>query len=1145
MKAGILAAAVVVWIGLAVALAKLLKLHGADFWILAGGLSLLGILAAIALWWFTRKKDSAAPPPESLDEKDELELLFREADSRLARSELGAGARLSTLPVFFVLGERGAAKTTTVLQSGLEPELIAGQVYQDNNVIPTSKGNVWFARKHVFFEPAAALMDDGKRWISIVSRLRPGRLLAVRKGSQAPRAALVCVDTESFLKPGGVEAATAAARKIHARLNDISVQLGITFPVYVLFTRLDRAAFFTDFVGNLTNEEASQVFGVTLPVTPADARRIYTEEQSDRLTQAFHTLYASLAAKRPDYLIREHDESKLPGTYEFPREFRKLRNGLVPFLVELCRPSQLRSTPFLRGFYFTGVRPVTITETAPAPVRRAPERASLDLGATSMFQFGRQAEVPVQSPAQVSSRRIPQWVFLPHLFKDVLLADREALESSSASSRVSTGRRIVLAACAATGLILATGFAVSFVKNRALEQQVLSAAHGITPSAAAAGLPSVESLNHLESLRQSVATLSAYETQGKPLSLGWGLYTGSDLYGPTRRLYFNEFNRLLFADTQKNLLGVLGALPSSPGPSGDYQYAYDTLKAYLITTSHHEKSTQLYLTPVLLNRWLAGRTLDPTRLDLARKQFDFYSQELKLANPFSSENDSLSIERARHYLSQFAGAERVYQFMLAEANKTNPPINFNAKFPGSAAYVVDNYDVPGAFTKGGWATMQDNFQHVDRFFSGEQWVLGDQSSGTADLGKLQADLSTRYASEFLNKWREYLKKAAVVPYRGIPDAAQKLDRLSSAQSPLLAMFWLASQNTAVKNADVANAFKALYAVMPPSATDQYVNPANDAYMKALAALQVSLDQIAQLPGTPNDAVAAQTLTNAQNAKLVTRQMAQNFALDPAAHLEAVVQKLLEDPITNVEGLLRGLGPAELNGKGKGLCGQLSAVLTKFPFNGGSQVQATAADVNAAFKPKEGALWAFYDANLSKYLIRQGAQFVPDPSASIRLNPAFVAFFNRAAAFADTAYAGGSADPHFSYDLKPILSDDIQSLSVTIDGQTAQFATGAAAKNFHWQTSEPHGVQLSGKYKGGTDFQYPSYDGLWAVFEWVGDADARQGSTLEWRLKAGKRDRPVLSPVTNQPVTVRFDIDNPILQKGYFSTMSCTSVIAKP
>jgi type VI secretion system protein ImpL len=1148
MKPPVLAAGVLVWIALAVVLARLLKLHNLDYWILVGGLALLGILAALALWWFLREKTPAADGAAPAGDKDELELLFREAELRLAKSQLGSGAKFATLPAFFVLGESGATKTTVVLHSALEPELIAGHVYQDNDVIPTKLANIWFARKNLLVEAASATLDDDKRWGSLINRLRPGRLLTVKETQQAPRAALLCFDVETFFRPGGSEAALASARKFHARLNAISQRLGISFPVYVLFTRADRISFFLEYVANLTNEEASQVFGQTLPVIARDARRIYTEEESARLSSAFDTLYLSLAGKRPDYLARENDDAKLPATYEFPREFNKLRNAIVQFLVELGRPSQLSSSPFLRGFYFTGVRPVVVNQSAPAAVQRASDQQRYQMvsDATSIFKAGQPQRPSVEEQPEIVQRRVPQWVFLSHLFTNVILADRDALAASGASSQTSLARRILLGAAAAACLLLSVGFVVSFVNNRALETRVLNAVRGISPAdAVGSDLPSIDSLTRLDNLRQSVGTLSEYQSQGVPLSLRWGLYTGTSLLGPTRRLYFEKFHQLLFGATQKNLVNLLVALPSSPTPADEYQSAYDTLKSYLITTSNHDKSTRLYLTPVLLNRWLAGRTIDPARLELVRKQFDFYGEELKSANPFSSENDAGAIERARHYLSQFAGVERVYQFMLAEANKANPSINFNARFPGSAAVVVNSYEVPGAFTKSGWKTVGDDLKHAEHFFNGEQWVLGNQSSEDLDLAKLRANLTARYTSDFLTAWRNYLKRAAIQPYRGIPDAARKLATLSGPQSPLLEMFWLASQNTAVDNPAVANAFKPLHAVMPPSTAEQYIVPANDAYMKALAALQLSLEQVAAQPGAPSDAAASQTISNAQNAKLVTRQMAQNFGLDPVAHLESTVEKLMEDPITHCEALLRGLGPAELNGKGKGFCAQLSPVLATFPFNGRSKAQATPADVNSAFKPKEGALWSFYDQNLSKYLLRQGQHYVPDSSAPIQLNPAFVGFFNRAASFSDLAYPGGSVDPHFSYNLRPIFSEGIQSLKLTIDGQAAEFTPASSAKTFNWQPSGAHGVQLSGKYTNGQDFQYATYDGLWAVFEWVGDVDAQQGSVLEWRLKAGKGDRAVLSPVTNQPTTVKFSIDNPVFQKGYFAGLSCVSEIARP
>ena len=83
----------------------------------------------------------------------------------------------------------------------------------------------------------------------------------VAKDAQAPRAVLVCYDAENFTRPGAQDAAAAAARTVRARLGEMSQAFGINLPVYVVFTRMDRVPFFTDYVRNLTREESGQVLG--------------------------------------------------------------------------------------------------------------------------------------------------------------------------------------------------------------------------------------------------------------------------------------------------------------------------------------------------------------------------------------------------------------------------------------------------------------------------------------------------------------------------------------------------------------------------------------------------------------------------------------------------------------------------------------------------------------------------------------------------------------------------------------------------------------------------------------------------------------------------------------------------------------------
>ncbi len=338
----------------------------------------------------------------------------------------------------------------------------------------------------------------------------------------------------------------------------------------------------------------------------------------------------------------------------------------------------------------------------------------------------------------------------------------------------------------------------------------------------------------------------------------------------------------------------------------------------------------------------------------------------------------------------------------------------------------------------------------------------------------------------------------------------------------------------------------MQAVVPPGSTDRFIAPPNQNYMNALVALQTSLERIASQPGVPNDAAAAQTLSGAQQAILNTRQMAQTFRIDQDGHIESSVQKLLEDPITYAQGLLRTLGPAELNAKGHSLCNQMAAVLVKYPFSPNATAQATAQELVSVFQPKTGLLWQFVDANLQKALTRQGSQFVPNSSAGITVNPAFLGFLNRAAAFSDAAFQGGSPDPHFNYTVKPVVSPDTDDIKLAIDGQSADF-TGAnsAAKNFVWPGAA-HEAHLSVKFKGGTRISIPQLRRL------VGHLPDR-GRCRQAHRFAGGNDTALRPPgparlnPSGQPVTVRFEIaaTPPIFDRGYFGGLACVAEVAKP
>jgi type VI secretion system protein ImpL len=1097
-----------------------LHLQGGEIWLVRLGLALIGFIGAGVFLWFYRRLtrdavESGIGPGAPV--VNEIDALLNQADHKLKSAKLTAGTSLRTLPIVFLLGEPNSAKTSTVLHSGLDPELLAGVVYRETETAPTNTLNVWFARGTLFIEIGGVILGDTRLWTRILNRTSTfGLTSAFGKGQSAPRAVVVCCDCERLR--AGVEKSTATARKLGGQLKAMASTLGASFPVYTLFTKLDQVEKFSDFVSNLTGDEARQIFGSTLAQRDP-AQGVFAEEEKNRLGTEFDQLVYSLAGKRLDYLSRENAPAKLPGIYEFPREFRKIRDQVLAFLVEMSRPTQLGTNPFLRGFYFSGVRPVMLRENVAAAPALVASQEAMGSGATRILSA---SELAGRSSAGavnvVRSRRVPEWTFLPSLFSEVILRDRSALGTSSHSSKTNAIRKVLLATVAVLFFCLAIAFLVSFANNRRLQQDVMSASDALATTATApTDVPSADQLKQLEQLRRTLTRLEENDIEGPPLWYRFGLYSGVGLYPEARRIYFAYLRRLLLDSTEASMVAALRQLPEKAAPADPYQEPYATLKAYLITTGLHDKSSKLFLAPVLLSRWPAGMGLDPERTELAQRQFEYYSEALIAADPYPLNKDANAVEHARSYLKQFNGTERIYQNMLTEAGKNNAPLNFNRQFPGSVQVVINSYEVPGAFTKEGFAAMQNSLQNPERFFGGDEWVLGEKNVTRINRDSLQQDLRNRYQGDFVSQWRNFLRATRIVGYANLKDANSKLQVLSGNTSPLLQLFRMAQKNTNVDIPNIASAFQPVQMLAKGSSDQVLITPANQPYMDKLLALQNSVNTLTLNPAPQPD--TGPVLAAAAAAKNTVGTIAQGFPIDGEGHVDSTAKKLMEDPITYAESLAGKVAPGALNGAGKIFCEQYNALAIKYPFSV-SPVEAALQDIAAVFQPGTGALWTFYDANLKSILLRQGSQFRMSPSAPMHVSGQFISFMEHAAAISETLYpAGGSPQPHFAYTLRQLPSKGIEQLSLTIDDQT--LAGEDQSKQFTWTGSPTSRVK--GTYSASNSL-FASEQGLWAAFHFMDDARWVPGPApkLEWPLEIGQGHRPQTLP-DGTPMVIRYEL----------------------
>lgn len=1124
-------------------LENVLGLQGNVRWILRVGLWALGLVASFLthrLLASRTEEDGAG----DRDRTEEIDAAVSAAEKRLSRAASVPADRVRRLPAILLLGPRGSTKTTVVAHGGLEPELLAGEVWRGESIAPTDGVNLWYGEGTVLAEAGGSLLDDPDRWERLLRRLRPSRLDAVLgRRDQPHRAAVVCFGCDEFVKPGASETVPAAARRLREHLQGAARRLGVRLPVYVLFTKADRIPYFEDYVRNLSRSEARQVLGATIPLGGWSAPGTYAERAPTVLGTAFEEVFEGLARGRAEQLRREGDPEAKRGIYEFPRELHRISETATRFMVELCRPSHLQVSPVFRGFYFTGVRPVVVEGSEPPPASSAPDpgAGTADMGATMVFDASRLQSEP-STPQEgdgsgAGSRRVPEWTFLARFFRNVLLGDEAARTMTGSGASVHTLRRVLGGAFSAVLLCLVVALTVSTVSNRRLVAGVTGALEEAgTLVEAPAASPGLGELRALDSLGSRVSTLRSWEEEDPPLRARWGLYRGSDLLEPARRAYLRVFERVLGQEARQALAARLAALPDEPDESSDYSATYDALKAYLMTTSFPEHATGEFLAPVLVEHWSEGRSLESEALELARRQFAIYGEELRHGRPGAAPSDAALVNRTREFLDRFASVERYYRSMITRASEETPGLELSDRFPSARGVLAAEVAVPGAFTQEGWRFIQENLNDVDRLFAREEWVTGGQTFSEADLEQMAGELRSRYLEDYRSHWQELLRSTSVAAFRDADDAAGKLRTLSDNRSPLLQLLTAVDRNTRLGVPEIDEAFQPVRLVTPPDTIDRYVVEENEAYVDALADLQSSVEQLGRGGGGPS-----RVEDDADRVRGVVRELARDFSIGgEVERTGTALRELLEAPADRSVRLAGELPARELNAAGAEFCRRFDSLARGYPFDAGASQDAAIDDVDAALQPGESALWSFYDETLQDRVGRQGGRWAARSGASPAPGSRFLDFFNRAARVSDALYADDGSGPAVDFILRLEASERIPEVTASIDGQEQSFTrTFAAGQPFRWEADRARTARITGRIDGQETTLLEAPEGPWALFRLLGRA--------RWESR-GDGVHELTWPVPGRQVDLRgrliLDVPVPILNPDFLAGLTCVPTVTR-
>jgi type VI secretion system protein ImpL len=1092
-------AALLIWLGVAAYVPNLFNMGGRGAWLLRIGLWILGLVAATCvILWLKRREAKKKPNSEDRPAKD-LDFLAREASQKLPSAKFGRPAALGSFPLLFVIGPQQSGKSTTIVNSGLDVELLSGLVHQVNRVMPTETANFWLAVNTVLIEAGHAVWGDDAAWTRFCQHFRPPSLsaAAAKLGS---RGVLICISVKDLVASGGGDALTASARMINDRLNLLAKVLGVRLPVYVAFTKSNLLKYFEDYASNFTNDEALGPFGAALPIIASGSAGGYLDFETRRLNEGFKNLFTALSEQRLVMLDREENPAKLSQIYQFPREFRKLQETVVRFLVELGRPKQTQVCIYLRGFYFTGVRPVSMVD------------------------------------PNGQTRRLPQWVFLTRFFKDVLFADRTALSTSTTSHKTKVIQRVLLGAATLCGLIMIGGWTISYFNNRDLQSRALEAARALGAAHGGSSLDcptlaSTDSLQRLDNVRAILQELRA-DRDERPLMDRWWLYVGDRLYPEIRSVYFNGLSNVLLKGTKEAIVSYLNQRPTVAGVNDEYTGPYYALRAYLITTSNPDKSSPP-LSQTLQAFWHGACPVDDNRKKLVALQMDFYAEELKDYDPFPRASDPAVTEHARGYLNSMRGQQRVYQTLLNEANRKVPSIVFNRIYPGTEAAVLNGKEVPGAFTKDGWTIVQNGLRDARKLFEGESWVLGPGGAQGIDFASLEPQVRNRYVTDYIQQWKDYLGQTQIRHYTTSANAADKLKKFAEPRSPLLAAIYLASKHTAVDDETVRATFRPVQTVVDPKSDNyKWIGANNQPYMKALTGLQAQLEQLSHTPESAWDPIAAACRIDVATAKSAAVAFAQQAGSD-VGNLADTVVNLMEAPIKSAEPFCEH-SPDAVNAAGKQFCGKIVALWEKYPFNPAGR-SASVNEFMAVFQRPNGDLWRYYQDNLSKLLVEQNGVFQANPASTLTVRQPFVTWFNRMMGLST------SLTPQFTFTVQAHEGEGLKTTRLMIGGQGGPITS--TPRKFNWPGESGRGVEWTLE-----DSPTPQpYGGDWGVFDWFKDAEwhARSATsyTVTWTLTLGGRPR---QGPDGRPLRAHLDVDMPIpfFQNGYLRQLGCDSRVAQ-
>ncbi len=794
---------------------------------------------------------------------------------------------------------------------------------------------------------------------------------------------------------------------------------------------------------------------------------------------------------------------------------------MIYLIGEIFQPNPYQDNPIFRGFYFTS---------------GTQEGAPLDL---AIREIARQFNLPAAQSDEDEEIVETKNYFIKDLLNDIVIGDQNfsAGQTTSYNKKQRTVRLATIGASALGFILIALFTIIGFNGNSSLLNRISNTSDSFAKINWNGNL--LKTFSKTDSLRSLIVDIQNGDANQSFIS--FGLNRSDNTLIPLKKLYISKSENFFTQNIYNKIVDKLNNYANGQDFSGEDIYNY--LKAYLLIGNERARLdtiNQRFLANVFsnvleknilsLNSFVTAQEKDSLK-KLMNNYSSFFAVQLEDPRVYTVRNDNILVNLVRNRLQYKPNAESIYARLKQNGIGQYPnDLTLEQAIGGSYTTVMKSeLKIPFIFTNDGWKAyvqkaINDESQNPEK----EDWVLGKRqvkvsSNYNFDSDQMKQDLLKLYINDYKQTWLEFLQNIKYGDFSSVPLAANNMKMLSDpVNSPVILILKVFSDQ-----------LQTLIDIQAPSDTSGKNKNIN-------TQLNLSSSNIAEINKYRNFILGSQNgsqggdlnsvvgqyglisgvLESIKGGQDVTKDYAvkvlNQSAVDLPTAKKAIIgalyntpalQHLLLTPIRLTWSAIISDASQYLNMQWKAKVADVfnNSLSNYFPFKN-STSDAPLQDFKDFFKPQDGTLWSFFDAELSPFINKERWNTNEWENEGLHVSRQFLLSLKKADQITNILFKNGVLN--VSFRLKPQLPTSksingqkpiVEQVYLYLDGVENYYKMGAPFwSDYNWPgTKGTPGARMNISVRDYGTSDTKSFDGDWALFRLLQDANASQSGSSQY------------------------------------------------